>query len=333
MKLRDGIDRKIDQLLFALMQNMTIAVSGEKLAQDLGVSHSALVRWVEKLRQARVEIRGELFTGYRLTKVPDVLLPQVLRSRLRTKHLGQQLFHFYSVDSTNAFALRLLGRQQDVPEGALILAESQTAGRGRMGRSWHSEPASGLYLSLILKPAIPPVLAPLLTLGCAVALHNAIEKNTRIDVDIKWPNDLLVGRKKIAGILAEIQADLDRLHFLVIGVGLNVNHARLPADLAERATSLRLTSGHSHSRIEILVDFLAEFELLLDRFHAGGPEVIVSEWSRHSTFAVGREVEIADGIRTVKGVTRGLNSVGALRVETANQRVEELYSGEVRSWQ
>jgi len=334
VRIQDGIDRKIDQLLFALMQNMTIAVSGEKLAHDLGVSHSALVRWIEKLRQARVEIRGELFTGFRLTKVPDVLLPQVLRPRVRTKRLGQNLYHFYTVDSTNAFALRLLGRAgQDLPEGALILAESQTAGRGRLGRSWHSEPASGLYLSLILKPSIPPSLAPLLTLGCAVALHNAVEKNTHLDVDIKWPNDLLVGGKKVAGILAEIQADLDRLHFLVIGVGLNVNHDRLPEDLSDRATSLRLASGHSQSRIEILLDFLEEFELLLDRFHTGGPEVIVSEWSRHSSFAEGRQVEIADGIRTVKGVTRGLNSIGALRVETANQGVVELYSGEVRSWE
>jgi BirA family biotin operon repressor/biotin-[acetyl-CoA-carboxylase] ligase len=333
VKPQDGTERKIDQLLFALMQNMTIAVSGEKLARDLGVSHSGLARWIEKLRQARVEIRGELFTGYRLTRVPDVVLPQVLRPRLRTKHLGQTLYHFYSVDSTNAFALRLLSRSQNLAHGTLILAESQTAGRGRMGRSWHSEPTSGLYLSLVLKPTIAPSLAPLLTLGCAVALHNAVERNTRLDIDIKWPNDLLVGRKKVAGILAEIQADLDRVHFLVIGVGLNVNHSELPPDLAERATSLRLETQHPQSRTEILLDFLEEFEALLDRFHTEGPGVIVSEWSRHSSFANGRQVEIVDAMRTVKGVTRGLNSIGALRIETQAGRIEELYSGEVRSWE
>ena len=168
------MDRKIDELLFALMQNMTIAVSGEKLARDLGVSHSTLVRWIDKLRAARVEILGELFTGYRLTRIPDVLLPQVLRPRLRTKRFGRNLYHFYSVDSTNAFGRRLLGRGQNMPDGTLILAESQTAGRGRMGRSWHSEPESGLYFSLVLKPAVSPAQAPLLTLGCAVALHNAL---------------------------------------------------------------------------------------------------------------------------------------------------------------
>jgi len=133
------MDRKIDELLFALMQNMTIAVSGEKLARDLEVSHSTVVRWVEKLREAGVEIRGELFTGFRVVRLPDVMLPQLIRPRLRTQILGRNLYHFYKVDSTNAFASRLLAHHRKVPEGTVILAEAQTAGRGRLGRSWHSE--------------------------------------------------------------------------------------------------------------------------------------------------------------------------------------------------
>ncbi|HET9943837.1 MAG TPA: biotin--[acetyl-CoA-carboxylase] ligase [Terriglobia bacterium] len=327
------MERKLDELLFALMQNMTIAVSGEKLARDLGVSHSTLVRWIEKLREAKVEIRGELFTGYRLTRLPDVLLPQLVKPRLRTNRLGRTLYHFYSVDSTNAFALRLIAHGRTAPDGTLILAESQTAGRGRMGRTWYSEVAAGLYLSLVLRPSISPGFAPLFTLACAVALHNAIEKQTRLDADIKWPNDLLVGGKKVGGILAEIQADLDRIHVLVIGAGLNVNHSALPADLVDRATSLRLVSGHAHSRLEILLEFLEQFEGLIDRFHAGGPDVIVSEWTRHSSFAFGRRVEISDGTRIVEGVTRGVNPFGALRVETQDGHVQELYSGEVRKWE
>ena len=111
------MERKLDELLFALMQNMTIALSGEKLARDLGVSHSTLVRWIEKLRQAKVEIRGELFTGYRLTRVPDIVLPQLLRPRLRSNRLGKTFYHFYSVDSTNAFALRMLQHGRNVPDG------------------------------------------------------------------------------------------------------------------------------------------------------------------------------------------------------------------------
>ena len=124
------MDRKLDELLFALMQNMTIAVSGEKLARDLDVSHSTLVRWVEKLRAARVEIRGELFTGYRLTRLPDVMLPQLIRPRLRTQTLGKNIFHFFSIDSTNAFATRLLNHGRKVIDGTVIISESQTAGKG-----------------------------------------------------------------------------------------------------------------------------------------------------------------------------------------------------------
>src|SRR5881409_2764494 len=188
------MDRKLDELLYALMQNMMITVSGEKLARDLNVSHSTLARWIEKLRGAGVEIRGELFTGYRLARLPDVLLPQLVRPRLRTTMIGRVLYHFYSVDSTNAFAARLFAHGHKVAEGAIIIAEAQTAGRGRLGRAWHSE------------------------------------RETRLDVDIKWPNDLLIDNRKVCGILSEIQAEVDLLKTMIIGVGVNVNHERLPAD-------------------------------------------------------------------------------------------------------
>src|SRR5919108_3164968 len=232
------MDRKLDDLLHELMQNMTITVSGEKLARDLGVSHSTLARWIDKLRDAGIEIRGELFTGYRLVRLPDILLPQLIRPRLRTTDIGRNLYHFYTVDSTNAFAGRLLAHGRKVPEGTVILAESQTAGRGRLGRSWHSEREAGLYFSMVLFPKAPPSLAPLFTLGTAVAMHNAVERYTGLDIDIKWPNDLLVGGKKFCGILSEIQAEVDLVKALIIGVGLNVNHETLPDDIASRATSL-----------------------------------------------------------------------------------------------
>jgi BirA family transcriptional regulator, biotin operon repressor / biotin---[acetyl-CoA-carboxylase] ligase len=326
------LDRKLDELLFALTQNMTIAVSGEKLARDLGVSHSTLARWIDKLRAAGAEIRGELFTGYRLTRIPDIVLPQILRPRLRTHSLGRSFFHFYSVDSTNAFAARMLAHGRAVPDGALILAESQTAGRGRLGRSWHSEPENGLYFSLVLRPEVSPSLAPLFTLACAVAMHHTVERVTKLDVDIKWPNDLLVDGKKIAGILAEIHAETDRIRSLIVGVGLNVNHQALPEEIVDRATSLRLASGRHQSRLDLLVDFLEQFEGLVDRFQVSGPASVVSEWTRHSSFASGRHVEISDGYRTVKGPTCGLNSVGALRVETSPGNVEDIYSGDVIKW-
>src|SRR5215468_10119866 len=241
------MDRKLDELLYALMQNMMIAVSGEKLARDLGVSHSTLVRWVEKLRHAGIEIRGELFTGYRLVRLPDVLLPQSLRPRLNTRFLGRNLYHFYNVDSTNRFANRLLTHRRKVPEGTVVLAESQTAGRGRLGRTWYSEREAGIYFTMILFPKAPPSLVPLFTLATAVAMHNAVERYAAIDVDIKWPNDLLIGRKKFCGILSEIQAEVDLVKTMIVGVGVNANQERLPEDILHRATSLRLESGRIQS--------------------------------------------------------------------------------------
>jgi BirA family biotin operon repressor/biotin-[acetyl-CoA-carboxylase] ligase len=326
------MDRKLDELLFALMQNMTIAVSGEKLARDLEVSHSTLVRWIEKLRAAGVEIRGELFTGYRVTRLPDVMLPQFIRTSLMTHTLGKNLFHFFSVDSTNAFASRLLNHGRKVPDGTVIIAESQTAGKGRRGRSWHSEQEYGLYFSVVLRPRIPPGFAPLFTLGTAVAMHNAIESTTGLQVDIKWPNDLLVNGMKVCGILAEMQAEFDRVNSLIIGVGVNVNHAGFPADIAETATSLRIASGQNQSRIRLLVEFLEELENLLMRFEKYGPSSIIETWTRDSSFANGRRLEINDGFRVIEGTTRGLNPFGALRLETWDGKIEEVYSGDVVSW-
>src|SRR5262245_31726451 len=327
------MDRKLDELLYALMQNMMIVVSGEKLARDLGVSHSTIVRWVEKLRHAGIEIRGELFTGYRLMRLPYILLPQLIRPRLHTRFLGRHLYHFYNVDSTNLFAARLLAHGRKVPEGTVVLAESQAAGRGRLGRSWHSEREAGIYFSMLLFPKAPPSLAPLFTLATAVAMHNAVERYTGLDIDIKWPNDLLTGGKKICGILSEIQAEVDLVKTMVVGVGLNANHEHLPEDIRDRATSLRMASGRIQSRIEILLEFFEEFEDIYMDFERKGPAGVVEQWTRFSSFANGRKIEIHDGVRKISGVTCGLNPLGALKVEQKNGQVEEIYSGDVVAWQ
>jgi BirA family biotin operon repressor/biotin-[acetyl-CoA-carboxylase] ligase len=326
------MDRKLDELLYLLMQNMMIAVSGEKLARDLRVSHSTLVRWVDKLRAAGIEIRGELFTGYRLIRLPDVLLPQLIRQRLATRLVGRNLYHFYDVDSTNRFAARLLAHGRTVPEGTVVIAESQTAGRGRLGRSWHSEREAGIYFSMVLFPKTPPSLAPLFTLATAVAMHNAVEGYTGLDIDIKWPNDLLIGRKKFCGILSEIEAEVDLVKTMIIGVGVNVNHERLPDELQQRATSLRIASGRIQSRIEILLEFLSEFENIYMDFERKGPTGIIGQWTRFSSFSNGRKIEIHDGVRKISGITRGLNPLGALRIEQKGGHVEEVYSGDVVAW-
>ena len=311
---------------------MTVSVSGERLAKDLGISHSRVIRLVDKLRSEGIEILGEPFSGFRLTRLPDVLMPQSVSDRLHTTNLGQNFYHLYAVDSTNAFAARLFSEDPELPHGTTVVAERQTAGRGRRGRTWISASAVGLYLSVVLKPEIPSNLAPLLTLGAAVAAHDAIERITELPIDIKWPNDLLIGRRKVCGILSELHAELDHIRSMVVGIGINVNNDEMPAEIQGIATSLRIESGRSQSRIELLVAFLAAFEKLYERFVAKGPATITEPWMRLSSFSTGRNLTVHDGIRQIEGTTEGLNRLGALKLRQGDGSIEEVYSGDVVDW-
>jgi BirA family biotin operon repressor/biotin-[acetyl-CoA-carboxylase] ligase len=186
---------------------------------------------------------------------------------------------------------------------------------------------------MVLFPKAPPSLAPLFTLAAAVAMHNAVERYTGMDIDIKWPNDLLCGGKKFCGILSEIQAELDQIKALVIGLGVNVNHERLPEDIQDRAASLRMASGRIQSRIEILLEFFEEFESIYMDFERKGPSGVIDQWTRYSSFANGRKIEIHDGVRKISGITRGLNPLGALRIEPSSGSCVEVYSGDVVAWE
>src|SRR5262249_3986623 len=152
-------------------------------------------------------------------------------------------------------------------------------------------------------------------------------------VDIKWPNDLLAGGKKVCGILAEVQAEVDRIMNMIIGIGVNVNHEEFPADIAGSATSLRIATGRTQARLELLTDFFEEFEKLYTSFENTGPGSIIEQWTRLSSFGQGRKIEINDGVRVISGTTRGLNALGALRVEQSDGRIEEVYSGDVVHWE
>jgi BirA family transcriptional regulator, biotin operon repressor / biotin---[acetyl-CoA-carboxylase] ligase len=322
----------LDAILMCLVANMTVAVSGERLARELGISHSRLLRSVNKLREVGVEIQGEPFSGFRLPRLPDVLLPGLITPRLHSGRIGRTIHHLYEVDSTNGYALDLrMGGEAG--HGTVVIAEGQRAGRGRRGRAWVSEPCAGLYISLVLEPDISCPLAPLLTLGAAVAAHDAVEHVTRLAVDVKWPNDLLVGRKKICGVLSELQAELDQVSSMVVGVGINVNQDQFPKELEDRASSLRNETGVSQSRVELLLEFLARFERLYESFLALGPEAIIARWIEESSFAFGRTIEVHDLVRRVRGVTEGLNALGALRVRQDDGTVQEVYSGDVLFWE
>jgi len=320
-------DRKIDKLIHLLAKNATVVVPGPKIASEIGVTRSTVWMYIEKLRALGVEIKGHQSSGYQLQKLPDILAPSLIRPELGDNAIGHRIVHFFRTESTNTAALEQAAK--GAAHGTVVVAEEQTAGRGRFGRSWYSEKSSGIYASVILRPPLAPAVAPVLTLMAAVAAHQAISTTTGLPADIRWPNDVLVDGKKVCGILTEMSAEVDRLHAVVLGIGINVNHREMPSELKSIATSLRIEAGKTISRAQILVALLKELErkyhLLLDE----GSAAIARRWAAASTFAEGKRVRVLSGTGQFVATTVGLESNGALRVRREDGREELLVSGEV----
>lgn len=321
-------DRRIDKLLSLLIDNATVVVSGGKIAAEIGVSRSTVWRWIERLRALGVRIKGHVATGYQLEKIPDILIPQLIRRRLAGTAFGKRVHHFFRTDSTQNVAMRLAAEGE--PHGSLVIAEEQSAGRGRVGRSWFSEKTSGIYFSLILRPPLAPVHAPLLTLAAGLAGYEAVRNVTGLPVDIRWPNDLTIGTRKFAGILTEMLAETDRVHHVVVGVGINVNHTKLPAELETIATSLRIEGGRAYSRLEILARLLESFDRYSNRLLTPeGKQTILAGWSAASSYASGKRVRVSTGTEEFTGTTAGLDANGLLCIRREDGRVEAVLAGDI----
>jgi BirA family biotin operon repressor/biotin-[acetyl-CoA-carboxylase] ligase len=320
-------DRRIAALLTLLAENATIVISGARMAREIGVSRSTVWRWVERLRELGVRVKGQHRTGYFLEEVPDILTPDLLRKRMKGSLFGKRLYHFFKTDSTNRVAMEL--GYAGEPEGAVVLAEEQTAGRGRLGRSWHSERGTGIYATLLLRPKLSPVLAPLLTLLAGLSSRAAIQAQTGLNVELKWPNDLLLNGAKLGGILTEMHAEPTAVRFVVIGLGINVNQQKFPPDIAGLATSLRTESGKAHSRLELLVRLLTQFETDYNRFLLEGPSYVVDRFQREADFAQGKRVKVESARDTYFGKTDGLSPEGFLRVMKDDGQVLTVIAGDV----
>ncbi len=320
-------DRRVAGLLTLLAENATIVISGARIAKEIGVSRSTVWRWVERLRGLGVRVKGQPATGYFLEKVPDILTPNMLKQRLKGSLFGKRIYHFFKTDSTNRVALEL-GHAGE-PEGAVVLAEEQTAGRGRAGRTWSSERAAGIYVTLLLRPKLAPVQAPLLTMMAGLSAHAAVEAVTGLAVDLKWPNDLIIGGKKAGGILTEMHAEPGQVRFVIVGIGLNVNQEKFPGELASIATSLRLETGKPQSRMELLVRLLREFESDYNRMSREGAGSVVKRFEVISSYAHGKRVRVTNGAETYLGTTAGLGPEGLLQVERDDGRVVTVIAGDV----
>ena len=301
-------------------------LSGEALAARLGLSRAAVWKRINRLKAQGYAIVGSPRRGYRLLAATDKLLPAEIALGLKARRLTGPVHHFDEVASTNDLAKELAA--QGAPEGTLVVAEAQTGGRGRLGRQWDSPPGTGLYVSLLLRPKLPPTEMPQITLTTAVAVARAVTRVTGVTPGIKWPNDLLLAGKKLGGILTEMETESEQIRHLVVGLGLNVNNPAFPAELSPLATSLLLATGRPHSRLKILQAWLEEFEELYGRFLAREFAGILDEW-RRLTVTLGSRVTVRQGPVTICGQALEVAPDGALLVETAAGEVVRVTSGEI----
>jgi BirA family transcriptional regulator, biotin operon repressor / biotin---[acetyl-CoA-carboxylase] ligase len=327
ISLPDATDKRLASLVTLFANNATIAISGARIAREIGVSRSTVWRWIEQLREVGVRVKGRPHTGYFLERVPDILTPELLRARLKSSLFGKRIYHFFRTDSTNRVGMEL--GYAGEPEGTVILAEEQSAGRGRAGRSWHSERAAGIYVTLLLRPKISPMQAPLLTMMAGLSAHTAIQAQTGLQLDLKWPNDLVLNGKKLGGILTEMHADTSLVRFVIVGIGINVNQERFPGELNAIATSLHAETGKNQARLELLARLLREFESDYNRFLREGAASVTERFSKVSSYAVGKKVRVTNGAESFTGVTAGLAPEGLLQVERADGKIVMVIAGDV----
>jgi BirA family transcriptional regulator, biotin operon repressor / biotin---[acetyl-CoA-carboxylase] ligase len=301
-------------------------VSGEAISDKLGLSRAAVWKHVNALRAQGYRIDAVPARGYRLVDVPDRLGPLELRPLLSTRDLGQVLHCHDALPSTNDLAKELA--EQGAVHGEVVIAETQTAGRGRRGRAWVSPPGKNLYLSVVLRPELPPQRATELTLLASVAACETL-REAGIEAVIKWPNDLLAGGRKIAGILTEMAAEPDRVHWVVVGLGINLNAGAedFPPDLRDEATSAALVRGAVLPRALFTAALLARLEEWLERHALEGFAPVRETW-RALSGTLGRQVLIATGEAKLTGIAEDIDETGALLVR-GPLGVERVTAGDV----
>ena len=322
-------DVRLGRIVRLLVDHATVVMSGTKIASELGTSRSEVWRLIQQLRQLGVEIGGHPATGYTLNAMPDLLLPDILAPLLQGTIFGKNLHHYYKVGSTNSVAMDTAAA--GAPEGSVFVAEQQTAGRGRGANQWHSARSTGIYCSAVLRPPLPPSDVLILSLAAGLAVRAAVQEiEDRVVPDLKWPNDLLIDGKKFCGILTEMNAEVTRVRYAVVGIGINVNQTSFPADLQASATSLRLATGTEHSRLQLCAALLKsldrEYRQLLENPNAR--ESIVRRFSEQSSSARGASVRVEEN-GGLEGMTEGLDSRGFLQVRIA-QGLRTVLSGTVR---
>ena len=298
--------------------------SGEEISHRLGISRQALWKHIQELKEAGYDIAAVPHLGYRLISAPDRLFPAEISSRLNTQFIGKKIYYFDSVSSTMDIAMQL--GLKNSAEGTLVLTESQTKGRGRLGREWFSPRYKGIYLSLILKPKILLNQAPILTLMASVSICEAIKEIAALEAQIKWPNDILMHQKKLGGILTEINAEMDGIRFIVIGIGLNVNNDKKA--LISGATSLKEQKKEGINRIELLQEILRRIEKNYLTFQEKGAQFIIDKW-RDYNITLGKRVKVYSHKEHIEGQAVDIDTDGSLLLRSDSGLVQRVTAGDV----
>ena len=316
------------QILELFFADPEVVLSGEDLSQRLGVSRAAVWKHIRQLRTLGYRIDAVPSRGYRLMSQADLLLPAAVQSGLETVCIGKRVEYYSETDSTNARAMELA--EQGAEEGTVVIADCQNGGRGRMGRRWTSPAGVNLYTSIILRPAIAPIQAAQLTFLSAVATARAFEAAAGIEVQVKWPNDILVNGQKIAGLLNELSAETEGVHHVVLGIGVNLNMVRdqFPDDLRRPATSVLLETGHSVNRIVFAQELYRQLDCLYPLYQQQGFVPIRLAWEA-LFYLQGRRVLVDCGADLFSGMVAGLAEDGALLLDLDQGGQQVIYAGDV----
>jgi len=315
-----------DKILSLFRSNPDVFVSGQEISQSLNISRAAVWKQVELLRDQGFEIEAQRSKGYRLVDGPDLLIATDIEAGLDCQFIGTSLVCLPEIDSTNARVRQLA--EQDAAEGTVVIADRQSAGKGRLGRRWESPSAVNLYCSILLRPQIPVQQAPQLTFLSAVAVAETLKQRYQLSVKVKWPNDVLVSGKKIAGLLNEMNAETEQIHFVILGIGVNLNMTadQFPEELNYPATSVLLERGEEIDRVAFIREFLQRIDRYYAEFLQDGFGPIRRRWEALCDL-MNQRVQIDQGLQ---GTVVGLDTDGALRLQLDDGRVERIIAGDVK---
>lgn len=316
-----------EQILAMMMKNPQAYFSGEEMAKQLGITRAAVWKHIDALKKLGCTFDSKPNRGYRLLSVPDVLAPEILSTYDFTGITQRCKFKVVeSTTSTNDLGKQLAAKGAE--DGLVVLAEEQTHGRGRMARTWVGEKGQTLMFSLVLRPPIRPTDAAKIPLIAGLALSRAVEQQTGLDARVKWPNDVLIGNRKLCGVLTEMTAEWDRVEFIVCGIGINVNQRAFPKEIENIATSLYLQTGQEQARGHLLLAFLTEFFMYYDMWVKRGDFTkIVTAYTKRSML-LGEEVVIDLYGKKMAGTCIGFDRDGCLVIERDGKR-KRIVAGDI----